>query len=191
MPARSISAIARSPSPGERFTARQPSAISFVSNPSVFASSAVYFTRELRAERTDGIPQYLEARQMFFQKRFSESVALNDDALSLGVPTLELRAEAVRLRAIALFALGKLPAARWAFQQLGKIHEQHPGLGYGAEAAYWLVRTFFVVRRQSKSRSVARRGGSARRRCPGSASARAGRRPVLSRRRLEPSTPLR
>ena len=57
-------------------------------------ASAVYFARELRSERSDGLPLYLEARQLFFQKRFAESIALHDEALRLALPTVELEAEA-------------------------------------------------------------------------------------------------
>jgi tetratricopeptide (TPR) repeat protein len=109
-------------------------------------ASAVYFARELRGERNDGLAHYLEARQMYFQGRLAESVALHDDALRLGLPSPELEAEAVRLRAVALFALGKLADARAAFQALWDLNEKNPSLGYGTESADWLERIRFTQR---------------------------------------------
>lgn len=111
-------------------------------------ASAVYFARELRSERADGLPQYLEARQLFFQGRLEESVVLHDEALRLGLPTPELEAEAVRVRAMALFASGKLDVARAGFERLWQLNEQRPGLGYGTEARDWLERIRFTQRRR-------------------------------------------
>jgi hypothetical protein len=107
----------------------------------------VYFARELRGERSDGLPHYLEGRQLFFQKRFEEAVALHDEALRLGLPTPELHAEAVRVRAVALFAIGKLADARAGFALLAQLCEQNAGLGYGIEAADWLERIRFMLLR--------------------------------------------
>jgi hypothetical protein len=106
----------------------------------------VYFARELRSERSDGLSHYLEARQLHFQGRFAESVALHDEALRLGLPSPELAAEAVRVRAVALFALGKLEGARAGFQALWDLNEQNPSLGYGTEARDWLERIRFTQR---------------------------------------------
>jgi len=108
-------------------------------------ASAVYFARELRSERADGLPHYLEGRQLFFQKRFEESVQLHDEALRLGLPTPELNAEAVRVRAVALYAIGKLDDAKRGFQQLAELCERSPALGYGTEALDWLERIRFVL----------------------------------------------
>ena len=109
-------------------------------------ASAVYFARELRTERGDGIPQYLEARQLFFQQRFSESIVLHEDALRLGLPTLELTSEAMRVQAIALFAVGKLDDAQRVFSALQQLTTSNPGLGYATEAEDWLKRIAFVRR---------------------------------------------
>lgn len=110
-------------------------------------ASAVYFARELRGERGDGLPHYLEARQLFFQGRLKESIALHDEALRLGLPTPELTAEAVRVRAMALFAAGELAGARAGFRALEQLTERSPSLGYGTETADWLERIRFMERR--------------------------------------------
>lgn len=109
-------------------------------------ASAVYFARELRSERQDGLPQYLEARQLFFQQRFAESIELNAQALRLGLPTEELTAEALRVRAIALFATGELDEAAWVFRRLLQLNEASPSLGYGTEARDWLERISYTRR---------------------------------------------
>ena len=69
-------------------------------------------------------------------------------ALQLGLPTPELHAEAVRVRAVALFAIGKLEDARAGFAKLAQLCEQAPGLGYAVEAADWLERIRFMQRRK-------------------------------------------
>ncbi len=81
-------------------------------------ATAVHLARELRAERSDGLPQYLEARQLYFQKRFARAAALLGEARRLGLPTRELRSEATRVEAISLYATGDLTGATARFQEL-------------------------------------------------------------------------
>ena len=68
-------------------------------------ATAVYLTRELRAVRDDGLPQYLEARQLFFQARFEYAAALLSESRARALPTDELRWEALRVEAISRLAL--------------------------------------------------------------------------------------
>jgi tetratricopeptide (TPR) repeat protein len=104
-------------------------------------ASAVYFARELRAERSDGLPMYLEARQLYFQKRFIESEQLSAQALALGLPTAELSAEGLRMQAMAAFASGELGRSRELFSALA---QQPASLGYELEARDWLERIAFT-----------------------------------------------
>ena len=81
-------------------------------------ATAVHLARELRAERSDGLPQYLEARQLYFQKRFARAAALLGEARRLGLPTRELQSEATRVEAISLYATSDLAGATARFQEL-------------------------------------------------------------------------
>jgi hypothetical protein len=82
-------------------------------------ATAVHLARELRIERSDGLPQYLEARQLIGQARFGHGARLLAEARSLGLPTRELSTEAVRIDAIANYAIGELDASERAYRTFG------------------------------------------------------------------------
>jgi tetratricopeptide (TPR) repeat protein len=98
---------------------------------------AVHLARELRIERTDGLPQYLEARQLFARERFAESCELLSQARRLSLPTRELALEATRLLATCHFANGAFDASAALWKELGAAPDQ---LGVQAEAQDWLAR---------------------------------------------------
>jgi hypothetical protein len=98
---------------------------------------AIHVARELRSERTDGLPQYLEARQLYTRERFAEASELLSQARRLSLPTRELALEATRLLATAHFANGALDASAALWKQLQAAPEQ---LGLQAEARDWLAR---------------------------------------------------
>jgi hypothetical protein len=104
-------------------------------------ATAVYLVRELRAERKDGLPQYLEARQLHAHERYAESVALLVEARRLGLPTPEISIEATRLEAMARYASGDSAGAQrlWLEQKTGAGAKD---LGLRAEADDWLERLY-------------------------------------------------
>ena len=100
---------------------------------------AVHIARELRSERSDGLPHYLEARQLHFAERFEEAAALLAQARSRGLPHRELSLEARRMEAVSRFAAGDLErsAQLWRAQAL----EEDPAMAL--EADDWLARIRF------------------------------------------------
>jgi hypothetical protein len=114
-------------------------------------ATAVYLARELRQARADGLPHYLEARQLFFQKRFAETAALLAEARALGLPSQELAAEALRVQGVATYALSDLTEARALFTLLSHLP---PELGFGIEAGDWLARIAFQQRATRAPKAV-------------------------------------
>lgn len=98
---------------------------------------AVYLCRELRLERMDGLPYYLEARQLLGRERFTEAVELLGESRQLGLPSPELLLEARRIEAIGQFAVGALDASAALWSELAAAPGQ---LGIQAEARDWLER---------------------------------------------------
>jgi hypothetical protein len=98
---------------------------------------AVHLARELRAERRDGLPHYLEARQLYMRERFTEAASLLAQARGLGLPTPELALEALRIEAIARYGDGAHEASRELWQELAA---ESTDLAVRAEAADWLQR---------------------------------------------------
>jgi hypothetical protein len=82
-------------------------------------ATAVYLARELRRTRSDGLPQYLEARQLIAQGRFGHGATLLAEARSLELPTSEITAEALRIDGLANYAIGDFDAAERAFRAYG------------------------------------------------------------------------
>lgn len=104
-------------------------------------AAAVYLARELRSERSDGLPYYLEARQLQMRERYAEAAALLAKARALTLPTREIEVEALRGEAIARFATGELDRSLALWQELSRP-EAAPALR--AEAADWLQRIAFA-----------------------------------------------
>lgn len=73
---------------------------------------ALYLARELRRYRNDGLPFYLEARQLYHHGHGNSAIALLERSLRLGLPTATLQQEAQRMLGIALVANGDLVAAK-------------------------------------------------------------------------------
>jgi hypothetical protein len=110
-------------------------------------ATAVYLARELRTLRDDGLPQYLEARQLFFQGRFEYAAALLSQARARGLPTDELRAEALRVEAISRLALREYDRA----QPLFDAFAQTGSAAHANEAADYLARIRFMRSRRAPS----------------------------------------
>jgi hypothetical protein len=106
-------------------------------------ATAVYLSRELRSLRNDGLPHYLEARQLFFQARFAHAARLLREARALGLPTPELRAEALRVEGICRIATGELTQAAELFRD----YAQSGGAARSAEADDFLARIRFLATR--------------------------------------------
>lgn len=115
-------------------------------------ATAVYLARELRGLREDGLPQYLEGRQLFFQARFRYAAELFAQARERGLPTPELSAECLRTLAISQLALPQLEAAAETF----RAYEQTGGQAHHAEAADYQARIRFLERRAAEQASSAR-----------------------------------
>ena len=115
-------------------------------------ATAVYLARELRALREDGLPQYLEGRQLFFQARFRYAAELFAQARERGLPTHELRAESLRVEAISQLALSQLEAAADSF----RAYEQTGGMARRAEAADYQARIRFLQQRAAEQSSSKR-----------------------------------
>jgi tetratricopeptide (TPR) repeat protein len=115
-------------------------------------ATAVHLARELRLERSDGLPQYLEARQLIAQARFAHGARLLAEARSAGLPTPELTAEALRIDGIANYAIGDLDASERSYRAFGA----DGSAAHAAEAEDFLSRIRF-----SRSRMAAASASSA------------------------------
>ena len=107
-------------------------------------ATAVYLARELRPIRQDGLAEYLEGRQLFFQGRYGHAAELFGHALGKSLPTDELTAEALRTEAISRLAIPQLERAAALFLAFAKTGEAHR-----AEAEDYLARIRFMQRRAS------------------------------------------
>lgn len=105
---------------------------------------AVHLARSLAEERRDGLPAYLEARQLAATRHHADAAALLAHALERGLPTRLLTREAERLHATSLWAAGRRDesARRWA------TIAARTDLGEAArlEARDWLVRARLTPR---------------------------------------------
>jgi hypothetical protein len=114
-------------------------------NRSADGAYAVHLTRELRTERPDGLPHYLEARQLLFQERYEHAAELLATSRNLGLPSEELRAEAVRTEALARFFL-----RQWdhADRLLAEVQRLPADLGMNVEALDLRERIAFMKRKR-------------------------------------------
>jgi hypothetical protein len=102
-------------------------------------ASAVFLARELRPLRQDGLPEYLEGRQLFFQGRYGHAAELFGHAFGKSLPTDELLAEALRVEAISRLAILQYERAAQLFQAYAKT-----GAAHRAEADDYLARIRFM-----------------------------------------------
>ncbi len=103
-------------------------------------ATAVHLARELGDVRKDGLAPYLEARQLVSQARFRHGAKLLAEARSLGLPTLELRTEALRMEGLARFASGDLEEAERLYRAFGN----DGSAAHAAEANDFLERIRFT-----------------------------------------------
>jgi tetratricopeptide (TPR) repeat protein len=95
----------------------------------------VHLAHALAASRSDGLGQYLSARQLVGQNRFALALPLLEDATRLGLPTLRLRRELSRVLGRTLFALGRYGESAEVWRQRAWVSR-----AAGAEAQRWLER---------------------------------------------------
>lgn len=115
-------------------------------------ATAVFLTRELRALRSDGLPHYLEARQLFFQARFVHAAELIRQARERGLPSPELNTEAIRVEAISRLALREFEPAKELFEAYG----QTGSAARGSDARDYLARIRFMNRSMEAKARAAR-----------------------------------
>jgi hypothetical protein len=114
-------------------------------------ATAVHLARELRLERSDGLPQYLEARQLIAQARFAHGARLLAEARSLGLPTRELSTEALRIDGIANYAIGEFDASERSYRAFGA----DGSAAHAAEADDFLRRIRFSRTRMAAASAAA------------------------------------
>jgi hypothetical protein len=95
---------------------------------------AVYLARELRNYRRDGLPRYLEARQLFFARHYAQAANLLSEARQMGLSTERLAREATRLEAVARFATKEYAQSEKLWRSL------NPRDAIALEASDWLAR---------------------------------------------------
>lgn len=81
-------------------------------------ATAVHLARELGRLRSDGLGQYLEARQLIQEGRFDLALPLLEWARELGLPTARLRRENERLLGVTLYANGRLERSERVWDKL-------------------------------------------------------------------------
>lgn len=107
---------------------------------------AVYLTRELRALRSDGLPYYLEARQLYFFDHYGKAASLLDEAIDRGLPTPEILDEALRLQALCRLAQGDLNRAETLYRK--RLDDERPAVRLTAQDALQRIR---ILRRHRAS----------------------------------------
>jgi hypothetical protein len=92
------------------------------------------------------LPDYLEARQLYFRARYLLAATLLHRSRRAGLPTKRLRLEALRLEGIARFVLDQYPASKTLFTKLVRETQGADQV----EALDWLDRIrYAALRRQS------------------------------------------
>jgi len=102
----------------------------------------VHLAHSLANLRSDGLGQYLEARQLIGQNRYALALPLLQDAKRLGLPTLRLEHELDRLLGMTFFALGDYQASADAWERRAWTSR-----AAGAEAARWIERIEYAQTR--------------------------------------------
>lgn len=95
----------------------------------------VHLAQSLSTVRSDGLGQYLEARQLMRQNRYALALPLLEEAARLGLPSLRLERELGRLLGVTHFALGNYPESAAAWRERSSI-----GRAAQADARRWLER---------------------------------------------------
>jgi hypothetical protein len=80
-------------------------------------ATAVHVAHLLREVRDDGLPAYLEARQMVRASKWADAAMLLREARSRGLPTRLLRVEARRMLGVAAYASGDLDTSEAAWRE--------------------------------------------------------------------------
>lgn len=106
-------------------------------------ATAVHLARELRRARGDGLPQYLEARQLMLREKHALAAELLAQARALGLPTPELSFEALRNEAASRFGAGQLEVAGALWT---RVRAEAPAIALYDEADEWLARIAFATR---------------------------------------------
>jgi tetratricopeptide (TPR) repeat protein len=96
---------------------------------------AVHVAQALAAQRNDGLGPYLEARQLFGRGQYALALPLFEKGKQLGLPTLRLDRELIRLLGITYFALDRYAESAAAWEERAWISRAAQ-----AEAARWLER---------------------------------------------------
>ncbi|MFW2387137.1 MAG: tetratricopeptide repeat protein [Polyangiales bacterium] len=95
----------------------------------------VHLAQTLASLRSDGLGQYLEARQLLGQNRYALALPLLQESQQLGLPTPRLERELGRLLGVTHFALGNYADAGAAWRKRSSISRAAE-----AEAQRWLER---------------------------------------------------
>jgi len=103
--------------------------------------TAIHLARELRDLRSDGLPYYLEARQLYFRQRYSLAANLLQKARQATLPTKRLRFEALRLEGTARFAVDQFTDSKTLFARL----EREADGAYRVESRDWMERIRYAA----------------------------------------------
>jgi hypothetical protein len=95
----------------------------------------VYLAEKLSELRSDGLGQYLQARQLMGSNRFALALPSIEKVKRLGLPTRRLSQELIRMLGIASFAVGDYRKSAEAWVEHGRISR-----AAHAEAVRWLER---------------------------------------------------
>ena len=103
--------------------------------------TAMHVIRDLREQRDDGLPLYLEARQLVSADRPDLAQRLLREALALGLPSDRIRTEALKMQARSAYAVGSLGEADAIATELERRDDA--SLAEREEARDWRARIAF------------------------------------------------
>ncbi len=103
--------------------------------------TAMHVIRDLREHRDDGLPLYLEARQLAAADRPDLAQRLLREALARGLPGARIRTEALKMQVRASYAAGSLSEAEAVASELERRDEAT--LAEQEEARDWRARVAF------------------------------------------------
>ncbi|MET0342789.1 MAG: hypothetical protein ABW252_17410 [Polyangiales bacterium] len=103
--------------------------------------TAMHVIRDLREHRDDGLPLYLEARQLAAADRPDLAQRLLREALARGLPSARLRTEALKMQVRAAYASGSLSEAEAIAVELARRDDAT--LAEQEEARDWRARIAF------------------------------------------------